>query len=152
MLELIRRTSRMCAAAHSGDRTALTSCAGVCCAGPAFCNRMSPLQRITLIRGRVGGSRAHIPLLPRARTRHNFSKTALVPASRADCTSGNPNPDYSSEIHAGSIEPLQCRKFSRNVVKIDACILRFAIRRVCAVPATLATSGAACVNNPGYSV
>ena len=36
------------------------------------------LQRITLTRGRGGGSRARIPLPPRARTRHDFSKTALM--------------------------------------------------------------------------
>ena len=34
------------------------------------------LQRITPICGRGGGSIAHIPLLPRAKTRHDFSKTA----------------------------------------------------------------------------
>ena len=36
------------------------------------------LQRITLFRGRGGSARAHHPLPPRARTRHVFSKTALV--------------------------------------------------------------------------
>jgi hypothetical protein len=36
------------------------------------------LQRITLIRGRGGSARAHDPLPPRARTRHDFSKTALA--------------------------------------------------------------------------
>ena len=35
------------------------------------------LQRLKLICGRDGGSRAHFPLLPRARNRHDFSKTAL---------------------------------------------------------------------------
>ena len=38
----------------------------------------NPLQSMTLICGRGGGFRARIPLLPRARTRHDFSKTALV--------------------------------------------------------------------------
>ena len=36
----------------------------------------NPLQSMTLICGRGGGFRARIPLLPRARTRHDFSKTA----------------------------------------------------------------------------
>ena len=35
------------------------------------------LQRTTLIRGRVGRARARHPLAPRARTRHDFSKTSL---------------------------------------------------------------------------
>ena len=35
------------------------------------------LQRMTLICGRGGGSKAPLPLLPRARPRHDFSKTAL---------------------------------------------------------------------------
>jgi hypothetical protein len=37
----------------------------------------SRLHRITLTRGRGGSARAHHPWPPRARTRHDFSKTAL---------------------------------------------------------------------------
>ena len=36
------------------------------------------LQRLTLTCGRAGGARVRIPLLPRARTRHDFSKIALT--------------------------------------------------------------------------
>lgn len=46
-------------------------------ASPTVKANKERLQRMTLIRGRGGGSRAPLPLLPRARTGHDFSKTAL---------------------------------------------------------------------------
>jgi len=45
------------------------------CTAPVAAGRL--LQRMTLICGPDGGSRAPLPLLPRASTRHDFSKTAL---------------------------------------------------------------------------
>jgi hypothetical protein len=58
-------------------------------------------------------------------------------------------PHYSFEMQAGPGKPVQCRNFGRNFVKLHARTLRFAIRRVCAVPATLATCGPAYVNHSG---
>ena len=59
------------------------------------------------------------------------------------------NPHFSFPIQAEPGKPSLCRNFGRNAVKIQARTLRFAIRWVCAVPATLTTCGPAYMRNPG---
>ncbi|MEO2036573.1 MAG: hypothetical protein ABGZ35_31240, partial [Planctomycetaceae bacterium] len=72
---------------------------------------------------------------------------ALPPRPRVSVIRCSPN--YSFQIQAGPGKPLLCRNFGRNVDKIHECALRFAIRTVCVVPATLATCGPAYMNHLG---